>query len=216
MENDPQPLPPPGVNPEVRLRILGISLNQVRPGSYARVLIMAETDGPYRLPIVIGNAEAESIAIAIEGIKPPRPLTHDLFTHFADACGVLLRRVFIYRFEDGIYYSLLTFLDSQGKEISLDARTSDALALAARCNVPIYTTQDVIDEVGFIINPEDKAEKPAKGETEGGTRVMKVTVKDLEERLETLIQEENYEEASKVRDILKAAREAAADKENNE
>ncbi|MDE6306034.1 MAG: bifunctional nuclease family protein, partial [Muribaculaceae bacterium] len=113
----------------IRLEVLGISYSQIQSGAYA--LILAQTDGPIRIPIVIGAAEAQSIAIRMEGIKPPRPLTHDLFTTFAHAFGVKLLEVYIYRFENGIFSSELTFSDGE-RQIVIDSRTSDAIAIAMR------------------------------------------------------------------------------------
>ena len=119
----------------VRLRVLGISYSQIQSGAYA--LILAQADGPYRIPVVVGAAEAQSIAIKMEGIVPPRPMTHDLFASLAQAYGVVLRDVFIHKFEDGIFSSELTFVDGQGREVVLDARTSDAIAIAMRTKAPI-------------------------------------------------------------------------------
>lgn len=190
-------------NDKVQLKIMGISYSQLQSGAYA--LILAEVDGPYRIPVVIGAAEAQSIAIRLEHIVPPRPMTHDLFVSFAHAFGVRLDNVYIYRFEDGIFYSELTFTDGE-RTIVIDARTSDAIGIALRTKAPIYTTREIVDETGFIMeevtidsneageqaesNPEDNAEKLAK----------------LEERLAQCIAEELYEEAAKVSDEIAALR----------
>ena len=117
-------------NRRVRLRVLGISYSQIQSGAYA--LILAQTDGPYRIPVVVGAAEAQSIAIKMEGVVPPRPMTHDLFAAMSQAFGIVLKEVFIHKFEDGIFSSELTFVDPAGQEVVLDARTSDAIAIAMR------------------------------------------------------------------------------------
>ena len=121
----------------VKLYVMGISYSQLHSGAFA--LLLAQEGGPYRIPEVIGAAEPQSIPIKIEGINPPRPLTHDLFVSFAHAFGVKLKEVFIYKFEDGVFSSELTFSDGE-RTIVLDARTSDAIAIAIRTHTPILTT----------------------------------------------------------------------------
>ena len=111
----------------IRLKVLGISYSQIQSGAYA--LILAQVGGPYRIPVVIGAAEAQSIALRMESITPPRPMTHDLFVSFAHAFGVKLKEVFIYKFEDGIFSSELTFTDGD-RTVVIDSRTSDAIAIA--------------------------------------------------------------------------------------
>lgn len=141
-------------NPEdrIRLRVLGISYSQIQSGAYA--LILAQVNGPYRIPVVIGPAEAQSIALRMESITPPRPMTHDLFVSFAHAFGVKLEKVFIYKFEDGIFSSELTFTDGD-RRIAIDSRTSDAIAIAMRTQAPIFTTRAILDETGFILENQD-------------------------------------------------------------
>lgn len=194
----------------VRLRILGISYSQLQSGAYA--LLLAEEDGPHKIPVVIGASEAQSIAIRIEGIVPPRPLTHDLFVSFAQAFGVKLREVFIYKFEDGIFYSELTFSDGE-RTVVLDARTSDAIAIAIRAHVPIVTTAAIVRETGFILDDEPEADGSASsGDANENLRqaayfaepkLENYAVEELERTLEQLIEDENYEEAARVSEILK-------------
>ena len=133
----------------ISLHVLGLSYSQLQSGAYA--LILAEDRGPRRIPVIIGAAEAQSIAITLEGIRTPRPLTHDLFVSFAHAFGVKLKEVFIYRFEDGIFSSELTFGDGT-RSVQIDARTSDAIALALRTHTPIFTTRSIIEQTGFVID----------------------------------------------------------------
>ena len=140
----------------IKLKVLGLSYNQLQSGAFA--LLLAQEDGPYRIPVVIGAAEAQSIAIRLESITPSRPLTHDLFMSFAQAFGVRLREVFIYKFEDGIFSSELTFDDGE-RQVVLDARTSDAIAIALRCRAPIWTTRAILEETGFIIEDDPTAEQ---------------------------------------------------------
>lgn len=199
-------------NERIRLRVLGISYSQIQTGAYA--LILAQVDGPYRIPIIIGASEAQSIAIRLESIIPPRPMTHDLFVSFAHAFGVKLKEVFIYKFEDGIFSSEITFAD-QDRTIVLDARTSDAIAIAIRTKAPIYTTKAILDETGFILeeSPEDDADDDstariiaAEDDTTQEPKLENYAIEELERTLERLIEQENYEEAAKVSEILKRKR----------
>lgn len=195
----------------VRLRVMGISYNQLQSGAYA--LILAQVGGPYRIPVIIGPSEAQSIAMRIENVTPPRPLTHDLFVSLAQAYGVRLREIYIYRFEDGIFYSELTFTDGQ-REIVLDARTSDAIAIAVRTGCPIYTTREILAETGFVMEettsaPDDTdpaTELDGVHDTFREPRLEQYTIEELERTLEQLIQEERYEEAAKVTMIIQQKR----------
>lgn len=205
----------------IRLSVLGISYSQIQSGAYA--LILAQVDGPYRIPVVIGAAEAQSIALRLESIVPPRPMTHDLFVSFAHAFGVKLKEVFIYKFEDGIFSSELTFTDGD-RTVVIDSRTSDAIAIAMRTHAPIYTTPEILDETGFLMEqhgeePEDTDDSeetlqsddnvrrvsgfdlPADVEAE--PRYENYTVEELERTLQRLIDNENYEEAARVAEILR-------------
>lgn len=139
-------------NDRVSLYVLGLSYSQLQSGAYA--LILAESDGPRRIPVVIGPAEAQSIAIVLEGIRTPRPLTHDLFASFAHAYGIKLTEVFIYRFEDGIFSSEISFTDGK-RDITIDSRTSDAIAIALRTRTPIFTTEEILRRTGFVIKDEE-------------------------------------------------------------
>jgi hypothetical protein len=200
---------------KIRLKVLGISYSQIQSGAYA--LILAQTDGPYRIPVVIGAGEAQSIAIRMEGIIPPRPMTHDLFVSFAHAFGVKLKEVFIYKFEDGIFSSELTFSDGE-REVVLDSRTSDAIAIAMRTKTPIFTTRKILDDTGFIMEETDEAPKDdnSDSDTTGHTpekrsdnddaerepRLEQYSLEELERRLARLIDEERYEEAALVSRVI--------------
>ncbi|QCD35289.1 MULTISPECIES: bifunctional nuclease family protein [Muribaculum] len=195
----------------IQLKVLGISYSQIQTGAYA--LILAQIDGPYRIPVVIGATEAQSIAIRMENIIPPRPMTHDLFVSFAHAFGVKLKEVFIYKFEDGIFSSELTFSDGE-RQIVLDSRTSDAIGIAMRSKAPIYTTREIIDETGFIMEEHDITDDEASAEarqnsgaqTNDEPKIENYSIEELERTLDRLIREENYEEAAKVSEILKRKR----------
>lgn len=190
----------------IKLKVLGISYSQLQNNAYA--LIMAQENGPYRIPIVIGSAEAQSIAIKMEGITPPRPMTHDLFVSFAHAFGVTLREVFIYKFEDGIFSSELTFSDGT-RQVVLDSRTSDAIAIAVRTNTPIYTTEDILHETGFLIEDNGNTGKSSSAEQEPtieeqnfSPKLENLTIDELQKMLEMLINQENYEEAAHIKAII--------------
>ena len=210
------------MNPESRIRLsgLGISYSQIQSGAYA--LILAQVNGPYRIPVVIGAAEAQSIALRLESIAPPRPMTHDLFVSFAHAFGVKLKEVFIYKFEDGIFSSELTFTDGE-RTVVIDSRTSDAIAIAMRTHAPIYTTRAILDETGFLMESHDESsddDYETDGDDESGDtcniggfdipadidmepKLENYTVEELERTLQRLIDNENYEEAARVAEILR-------------
>lgn len=197
-----------------KLYVLGLSCSQLKAGAYA--LLLAEEGTDRRIPVVIGESEAQSIAIALEGLATPRPLTHDLFVSFAHAFGVRLRQVFIHRFDDGIFYAQVTFADDHGREVVMDTRTSDAIALAIRTDTPIFTTPEIIERTGFIIKddtlrPEKEDEdQDSTGELEehnissyhADPRLENYTVEQLETTLEELIADEDYEQAQRVSEIL--------------
>lgn len=201
----------------IRLKVLGISYSQIQSGAYA--LILSQVGGPYKIPVVIGAPEAQSIAIRMEKIIPPRPMTHDLFVSFAHAFGVKLKEVFIYKFEDGIFSSELTFSDGD-RTVILDARTSDAISLAMRTNAPIFTTRAIVDETGFLMEEspapaeqdETDSEKEETTDDEDTTgfnhdpKPENYTVEELERTLKKLIEAENYEEAARISAILKQKR----------
>lgn len=191
----------------IKLNVLGIPYSQIQSGAYA--LILAQADGPVRIPVVIGPYEAQSIALRMEGVKPPRPMTHDLFMSFAHAFGVKLIEVFIYKFEDGIFSSELTFSDGE-RTVVLDSRTSDAIAIAMRTNSPIYTTKQILEETGFVMEIQTDASEE-KTETDVivenvEPRLENYAIEELERTLNKLIEQENYEEAARVNEILQRKR----------
>ena len=141
---------------KIRLEIVGMSYSQSQSGAYA--LILSEREGKRRLPIIIGGFEAQAIAIELEKIKTPRPLTHDLFRSFSEAFNVVLSEVIINRFSEGVFYALL--ICSDGKKVrEIDSRTSDAIALALRFNCPIYTYESIMATAGIVMDEENE---PAK------------------------------------------------------
>jgi len=189
---------------KVRLNILGLSVSQTQSGAYA--LVLSEKEGKLRIPVIIGAIEARSIAIQMEGLNPPRPLTHDLFVSLASAYGIYISEVLIYKLEEGIFYSKL-YCVQDSKEIEIDSRTSDAVALALRFKCPIYTTKEILNKAGILLNPESSiftgySEKISPG-YHSENEFEKYSVDQLKKLLKNDVTEENYEQASKIRDEIK-------------
>ncbi len=203
----------------VRLTIKGISYSQTQNGAYA--LLLSELDGERQLPIVIGAFEAQSIAIALEkDIKPPRPLTHDLFKTFADRFDIQVKQVIIHKLVDGVFYSSLICERDKIEEI-IDARTSDAIALALRFNAPIFTYENILDKAGIYLKPEqqtpeekstsadfifdedqeDTEEEQSSASKPKGDFTHK-SITQLEKELEEAVKKEDYEKAARLRDEI--------------
>lgn len=190
---------------KIKLNVLGLSYSQTQSGAYA--LVLAEEKGERRIPIIIGGFEAQAIAIELEGLKPPRPLTHDLFVNFASAFNIELKEVNIYKLEEGIFYSDLV-CDNGSLRIKIDARTSDAVALAIRFNCPIYTTNEIIEKAGIVLDIEKNIKQSTvKAPTEKvkerkKTKYNNKTLDELNELLNKAISNEDYETASEIRDEI--------------
>ncbi|TAJ14650.1 hypothetical protein DMA11_04570 [Marinilabiliaceae bacterium JC017] len=187
---------------KVKLNILGLSYSQTQSGAYA--LVLAEENGERRIPIIIGGVEAQSIAIKLEGLEPPRPLTHDLFLNFAQSFSITLHEVIIYKLEEGIFFSEL--ICQQGdQELHVDSRTSDAVALALRFNCPIYTYEEIIDKAGIVLDfgKKEEANDPATNPTPSSShKYSSKTLEELKTLLNEAISNEDYEKASQIRDEI--------------
>jgi len=190
---------------KIRLNILGLSVSQTQSGAYA--LVLSEENGERRIPIIIGPVEAQAIAIQLEGLKPPRPLTHDLIKNMAQAFDIALIEVTIYKLEEGIFYSEL-LCEMNGKEIRIDSRTSDAVALALRFRCPIYTSEEILKKAGIVLTQEDE-DSPVRSvfdddydEPSSSSSYAQYSADELEELLSDAIQNEDYEKASIIRDEL--------------
>lgn len=189
---------------KVKLNILGLSFSQTQDNAY--VLILVEEEGERRIPIIIGGTEAQAIAIELENMKAPRPLTHDLFRSLAFEFEISLEEVIIYKLQEGIFYSKIVVKQNE-KTVEIDSRTSDAVALAVRFNSPIYTTSDVILRAGIVLDMERKhQEENQKTDTEPA-EVQNSLAFESDEELKTMlnqaIESEDYEKASKIRDEIK-------------
>lgn len=179
--------------PRIRLTVHGLSTNEISKGAYA--LILAQADGPVRIPVIIQEADARSVAARMERMVTPRPLTHDLFASFTHAFGIAMQEVFISKFEEGTFHSEITFTDGE-RRVTLDARTADAICIAMRTGAPIYTTEEILHECGFVMD-------------ENGTATIKVTqprreptLEELQQQLQEAIDREDYEEASRLTEII--------------
>ena len=192
---------------KIKLNVLGISYSQTQTGAYA--LILTEENGNRRIPIIIGGFEAQAIAIQLEGLNPPRPLTHDLFHNFARAYDIQILEVNIYRLSEGVFYSKLLCNNNQ-KELSVDARTSDAIALALRFKCPIYTSEDIMEQAGIILDENQVLEEEMEQDelyaeddaTRGGGELTEFTMQELKSMLEEAVGNEDYEKASIIRDEI--------------
>ncbi len=195
----------------VKLTIKGISYSQTQNGAYA--LILNEEDGDRQLPIVIGAFEAQSIAIALEKeITPPRPLTHDLFKTIADKYEIVITQVIIHKLVDGVFYSSI-ICERDALEEVIDARTSDAIALALRFNAPIFTYKNILDKAGIFLNKNKQeihsdeeiddddilSEPEVYGEEELENIYSKFSIQELHNLLEEAIQNEDYEKAALIK-----------------
>jgi bifunctional DNase/RNase len=187
---------------KVELRFLRITYSHTHAGAYA--LILAESYGDRRLPIIIGGVEAQAIAIQVENIKPARPLTHDLFKHVADTLGFNLKEVIISDLVEGIFHAKLV-VEQNAHEVEIDARSSDAIALALRFDCPIYTYERILSTAGLKVEEgeeeEQKGEEPRKGKEKRGMGTA--TLEELRGMLEEALDNEDYERASTLRDEIK-------------
>jgi bifunctional DNase/RNase len=186
---------------KVLVDILGLSTSPASGGAYA--LILREVNGSRRLPIIIGAAEAQSIALEMEGIKPPRPLTHDLMTNIIGAFGAELSEIIIDELRDGTFYAKLN-IDSQ----QIDSRPSDAIALAVRYGVQIYVASTVMDEAAFVPDEEEDEETPPSEKRqapkhEPPTSSKMTALEQLHQQLKEAIEKENYEKAASLRDEIR-------------
>ena len=194
----------------IQLTIKGISYSQTQSGAYA--LVLSEMNGKKTLPIIIGAFEAQSIAIALEKeIRPPRPLTHDLFKTFSERFEIRVKQVIIHKLVDGIFFSSL-ICEKDGVDEIIDTSTSDAIAIAVRFEAPIYTYENILDKAGIYLKIEEEIEIKEHLDLESvevtldrpveKSEISLLTLKELHEKLNEAVMNEDYELAAKIRDEI--------------
>lgn len=193
----------------ISLVIKGISYSQTQTGAYA--LILEEESGYRKLPIIIGSFEAQSIALALEkDITPPRPLTHDLFLSVGEAFNLKVETVYIYKLEDGVFYSNIVFINSEGVRSEIDSRTSDAIALAVRFKAPIYAYENVVEKAGIhldIVQDDDQEltddlDFDIMDDMDDESEFIGLSKEELEEKMKEAVMNEDYELAALLRDEI--------------
>jgi uncharacterized protein len=195
---------------KIRLDIVGLSYSQTQTGAYA--LVLGESNGKRRLPIIIGGFEAQAIAIELEKMTPSRPLTHDLFKTFADNFDIAISEIIIYQLTEGIFYSRLICTNAD-REIEIDARTSDAIALAVRFSSPIFTYENIMSSAGIMLDGDNEGmseeglkelleEEPKVAEKKQSADYKNKSTEELKNMLQNALDDEKYELASNIRDEL--------------
>ncbi len=199
---------------KIKLNVLGISYSQTQSGAYA--LVLSEEEGNRRIPIIVGGFEAQAIAIELEGLTPPRPLTHDLFKKFSDSFGIRVLEVNIHKLDEGVFFANI-LCDNGDHMITLDARTSDAIALALRFHCPIYTTEEIVEKAGIVLDfekgsgieqsgeneiLEDELESPKKVKRNIYPGLSDNSMEELKVLLADAVANEDYEKASEIRDEI--------------
>ncbi|MDR3250601.1 MAG: bifunctional nuclease family protein [Tannerella sp.] len=192
---------------KIKLRVLGITSNQIQSGAYALIL---SDEGYRRIPVIIGTYEAQSIAIALQGFNSPRPLTHDLIVDLIGKTGYRIVEIFIHKFLDGVFYSDIAMSDGQNT-IHVDSRTSDAVAISLRTDSPIFTRESILDECNIVLEesvaeteslPEELTMDDLGNVSKLSEQLRALKKKDLKKRMDKAIAGENYEFAKIYRDEL--------------
>jgi bifunctional DNase/RNase len=191
------------VSKKVKLSVLGISFSQVQAGAYA--LLFGEDGGLRRLPVVIGMPEAQSIALILEGLTPPRPLAHDLICAMWNKLGITMQEAVIHKIEDGAFVAELLLLHN-GKQHRFDSRTSDAVALAVRTGAPIFTTETIMRQMAIVVDekpqPEGAPEPCGNEPPQEDDKLSALQLDALNDRLRDAVKDENYELATRLRDEI--------------
>ena len=180
---------------KIELNIIALANSESSKGNYA--LILEETKGFRRLPIIIGSFEAQAIAVSLEKMQPNRPLTHDLFKNTLESSGIAISEVIISNLVTGTFHATLIGKKADGSRLEVDARSSDAIALAVRFGCPIFTTEAIMDQAGVVL------ESPSKAFTNKRGKLSDYSLEELEEMLVQVLAKEDYESASRIRDAMK-------------
>ena len=187
---------------KVKLEIAGLSYSQTQSGAYA--LVLAESGGKRRLPIIIGGFEAQAIAIELEKMVPTRPLTHDLFKSFALTFDIQVKEIIIYNLVEGIFFSKIV-CEQNGETYEIDARTSDAIAIGVRFNAPVFTLETILASAGILLDEDmidTMSDEPVEQESTSKNIYQSLSLEELENKLNEAITNEEYEVASKIRDEI--------------
>lgn len=185
---------------KIKLEILGLSSSQSQSGSFA--LVLGESGGNRRLPIIIGMFEAQAIAIEIEKIVPNRPMTHDLFKAFSHNFDISVKEVYISDLKEGVFFARI-ICEHDGKIFEIDSRPSDAIAIGLRFEVDFYTNENIMTEAGIVLTDEYEEEIVQKDtkKTEK-TSIEDLSSSELEKLLNDALDKEDYEKAARIRDVL--------------
>lgn len=190
---------------KIELQLIALANSESHPGNFA--VILKEVAGNRRLPIIIGGFEAQAIAVAIEQIQPNRPLTHDLLKNTLVELGAELEEVVITDLLEGVFHAMLVCKQESAGIIQIDARSSDAIALAVRFGCPIYVDAEVMDEAGIVIEEKGKLAVPTKTKSSGSSASLdQYPLDELETMLQNFIAKEDYEKAAKIRDAIEKKR----------
>jgi hypothetical protein len=185
---------------KIRLNIIGLSYSQTQTGAYA--LILAEENGKRRLPVIIGTSEAQAIAVQLEGLTPYRPLTHDLFQSMSAAFHIELNEVNIVKLEEGVFFSELV-CQRDNVKVKIDSRTSDAIALALRFKCPIFVKEEILRRAGIFIDDKTGKFRSSENESAVSDKMEEYSLDELKKMMQEAIEAEDYENASKLRDLIK-------------
>ena len=180
---------------KIEMDVMGITYSQIQQGAYA--LLLRQRDGDLRVPIVVGTSEAQSIAMRLEHVIPPRPLSHDLMVSMFHAFGISLDEVLIYSFSEGVFLSKLK-LSTNDQNLELESRTSDAIALALRTNAPIFATQEVLNKTGFVLKDSEQGQVAVKPKRS----LADLSVDELKKKLSRAVERENYELAASIQKAI--------------
>ncbi len=180
---------------EIELTLVAISASESRKDHF--VMVFEEVNAFRRLPVIVGSTEAQAIAMALERMKPTRPMTHDLFKSTIVELGAVLHKVLIYKYEEGVFFAKLVLL-LNGKELEVDGRTSDAVALAVRFGCQVFTTEEVMSKAGIVLNDPSQVFSNKRG------RLEDYSLEELEKILKSLLDKEDYRSAARVRAAIES------------
>ena len=192
-------------NERIRMKVTGISANAVTTDAYA--LLLTESEGDKTIPVIVGQAEAQSILVALKHVEMPRPLAHDMFISSLKAFGIRIENVMIYKFERGIFYSEICMRDTynDNREVVIDSRTSDAVALAMRCHAPIFASSDVVDATGVVLEQFKKNENDSDNEEDVDLVELpleRYSIAELSRMMQKCADNENYERALEIKKVI--------------